>query len=134
MHHLTFDFGVVAFRLAHQQSGSLAVQRICRVRIPQQLWEKDFEDVDHVVHWRPGLVDDIEANAAGPVSIRRQPAALSISRIQALQNLQFINVGMENAVHEAYARALVGILIGQFDVDFPEAALKGCCRPLESRA
>lgn len=34
---------------------------------------------------------------------------------------------MEDAVHEAYARALVWVLIGYFDVDLPVAASEGGC-------
>jgi len=45
------------------------------------------------------------------------------------RNVQLINVGMEDAIDEAYAGALVGILVGQLDVDFPGAALeRGCSR------
>lgn len=34
---------------------------------------------------------------------------------------------MEDPVHEADARALIGVLIGQLDVDLPQATLEGCC-------
>lgn len=57
----TPDFGFVAFRLSHHQSCRLAIERVLRVRIPQQLGEEDFEDVDHVEHGRPCLVDNVEA-------------------------------------------------------------------------
>lgn len=40
-------------------------------------------------------------------------------------DVQFIDVGMEYPVDKADARALVGILIGEFDTDFPETAGKG---------
>jgi len=33
---------------------------------------------------------------------------------------------MEDAVDKSYARALVGVLVGQFHVDFPVATLKWC--------
>jgi hypothetical protein len=39
---------------------------------------------------------------------------------------QLIDVWMEDAVDESYARALVGVLIGQFHMDFPVAAGKWC--------
>jgi hypothetical protein len=44
--------------------------------------------------------------------------------------LQLIDVGVEYPVHETNARALVRILVWEFDVDFPEAAGEGCCYPL----
>jgi hypothetical protein len=72
------------------------------------LWQEDLEDVDHVVHWRPGLVDDVEADGAR----------------------QFVDVGVEDAVYEADAWALVGVLVWELDVDFPEAAFEGGCRRL----
>lgn len=34
---------------------------------------------------------------------------------------------MEDAIHEADAGALVGVLVGELDVNLPEAALEGCC-------
>lgn len=40
-------------------------------------------------------------------------------------NVQLVDVGVEDAVHEAYARALVGVLIGELDVDFPKATGEG---------
>jgi hypothetical protein len=39
---------------------------------------------------------------------------------------QLIDVWMEDAVDESYARALVGVLIGQFHMNFPVAAGKWC--------
>jgi hypothetical protein len=41
--------------------------------------------------------------------------------------LQFIDVGVENAVYETDARGLVRILVGQFDVDLPDAAFERSC-------
>lgn len=38
---------------------------------------------------------------------------------------QLVDIGVEDAVHEADAGALVGVLVGQLDVDLPEAALEG---------
>lgn len=52
-------FGVVALRIPKHQSGSLSVQGVRRVWVPQQVWQECLEDVDHVVHGRPRLVDDI---------------------------------------------------------------------------
>jgi len=40
--------------------------------------------------------------------------------------LQLVNVRMENPVYEADARAFVWILIGEFNVNLPEAAGERC--------
>ena len=56
---LTFDPLLVALRFSHQQGCCLAIQGICGVRISQELWKEDLEDVDHIKHWRPGLIDHI---------------------------------------------------------------------------
>lgn len=48
--HCTFDLGLIALRLPHQESGSLAIQRIGRVGISQELGQEDLEDVDHIEH------------------------------------------------------------------------------------
>lgn len=61
----TFDFDIVAFRFAYQQSGSFTVEGIGGVRISEKLWQEDFEDVDHIKHRRPGLVDHVETDGAG---------------------------------------------------------------------
>lgn len=42
------------------------------------------------------------------------------------QNAQLIDIGVKYAVHESNAGALVGILVWELDVNFPEAALEGC--------
>jgi hypothetical protein len=99
----TLDLGFVALRLPHQQRRGLAVERISRIRVAQELWQKHLENVDHVVHWRPRLIDDVEADGAG----------------------ELVDVGVEDAVYEADARALVGVLVWELDVDFPEAAFEG---------
>ncbi len=58
----TLDFRVVALRLAHEEGSGLAIQGVCRVGIPQQLREEDLEDVYHIEHGRPRLVDDVQAH------------------------------------------------------------------------
>lgn len=86
------------------------------------MWEEDFEDVNHVVHGRPCLVDDVEADGA-----RAADASAKAQRGDEKYGcIQFVDVGVEYPVHEADARALVRILIGQFDVDLPETTLEGC--------
>lgn len=42
------------------------------------------------------------------------------------KTIQLINIGVEDAVDEADAGGFVGVLIGEFDVDFPAAALERC--------
>lgn len=61
----TLDLGIIRFLIPHQQRRGLSIQRVRGVRVPQELWEEDLEDVDHVEHGRPGLVDDVEADRAG---------------------------------------------------------------------
>lgn len=39
--------------------------------------------------------------------------------------VQLVDVGVEYAVHKTNARALVGILIGQFDMYLPQSTLEG---------
>lgn len=39
---------------------------------------------------------------------------------------QLVDVGVEYAVHEANAGALVGVLVGQLDMDLPQTAGEGC--------
>jgi hypothetical protein len=38
---------------------------------------------------------------------------------------QFINIGVENLVHESNAGAFVRVLVWQFDVNLPDASSKG---------
>ena len=121
----TFDLGVIALRLPHEECGSFAIQRIGRVRVPKELREEDFEDIDHVIHWRPGLVDDIEADGTRAVFVSKL-VNVAHKRI----HIQLINVGVEYPVDEADARALVWILVWQFDVYLPETAFEGCYKGL----
>jgi hypothetical protein len=48
---LTLHFRLIALGFSHEQSRSFSVQRIRRVRIPEELRKEDLEDVDHVEHW-----------------------------------------------------------------------------------
>lgn len=41
--------------------------------------------------------------------------------------LQLVDVGVEDAVREAYARRLVRVGVGEFDVDLPQTAFEWCC-------
>ena len=43
------------------------------------------------------------------------------------EDLQLIDVRVEDTVHESDRGRLVGVLIGELDVDFPVAALERCC-------
>ena len=66
LQQLTLDLDIICLWLFHQKRRRLAVQRIRRIGVAQELWEEDFEDVDHVVHGRPCLVDHVKAYRAGP--------------------------------------------------------------------
>lgn len=63
---LTFDLGLVTLWLAHHERRRLAVERVRWVRVAQQLRQEHLEDVEHVVHGRPRLVDDVEADTTRP--------------------------------------------------------------------
>lgn len=65
MYFPTFHFSVVGLGLAHEHGCCFAVERVGRVGVAEELREEDLEDVDHVVHGGPGLVDDVEADGAG---------------------------------------------------------------------
>ena len=43
---LTLHFLLVLLRGVHQQGGGLAVERVGRVGVEQQLWQKSFKDVE----------------------------------------------------------------------------------------
>lgn len=62
----TFDLGIVACGISHEEGRGLAVEGVGRVGVAEELRQEDFKDVDHVKHGRPGLVDDIEAHGSGP--------------------------------------------------------------------
>lgn len=40
-------------------------------------------------------------------------------------SVQFVDVGVEDPIHEADAGTFVRVLVRELDVDFPEATLKG---------
>jgi predicted dinucleotide-utilizing enzyme len=97
------------------------------------LWQEDFEDVDHVVHRRPCLVDNVQTDAPAAVCddqlVPAKEVCNSLHRTAAVVlefNVQLVDVWVEDAVHEAYARTLVRILIWQLDVDLPESASERC--------
>lgn len=46
----TLDLCIVALGFSDQEGSGLAVERIGRVRISEELWQEDLEDVDHVKH------------------------------------------------------------------------------------
>lgn len=130
MRDYTLHFDVVALRFPHQKRGCLAVEGVGRIGIPKQLRQEDLKYVDHVEHGRPSLVDDVEADRSGPTKI---PAVIFSYHVPSHPLyissasggcLQFVNVGVEDSVHEADARRLVGVLVGELDVDFPYATLE----------
>ncbi|KAK6706262.1 hypothetical protein SNK03_010086 [Fusarium graminearum] len=58
----TFDFSIVALGFSYQQGCCFAVERVGRVGVSQKLGEEDLENVDHIKHGRPSLVNDIQAH------------------------------------------------------------------------
>lgn len=58
----TLDPHVVPLRIPHQQRRRLTVQGVRRVWVAEELGKEDLEDVDHVEHGRPSLVDHVEAD------------------------------------------------------------------------
>lgn len=44
----TFDLLVVSLWLAHEQRCRLPIERVCGVRVEQQLWQEHLKDVDEV--------------------------------------------------------------------------------------
>lgn len=46
----TFNFSIVCLGLSHQQSSRLSIQGIGWVGVPQQLWQKDLEDIYQIKH------------------------------------------------------------------------------------
>lgn len=69
----TLDLALVALGLPQEQRSGFTVQGVGGVRISQQLGQKDFENVYHIEHRRPGLVDDVQANRPRAVTY---PSAL----------------------------------------------------------
>ena len=94
---LTFDLSIIARLITHHQRGCFAVERIGWVRIAEELGKEDLEDVDHVVHGRPGLIDDVEADGAG----------------------HLIDIRMEYPIHKADTRALIRVLVRKLDMYLP---------------
>lgn len=120
----TFHLSLIGLWLPHHQCCCFAIQRIGRIGIAEELRQEDLKDVDHVVHGRPGLVDDVQTDrtrAEIDLSARETGAAPQQS------NSQLINVGVEDAVDKANAWALVRILVREFDVNFPMTASEGSC-------
>jgi len=145
----TLNLGIVAPGLAHQKCGSLSVKRVGWVRVPQQLWEEDLENIDHVEHGRPCLVDNVEADRSRPSEFQAlsNPSCFAygglvtflslflllvcvsssnivVCFVSCFPNLQFIDVWVEYAVYETNAGRFVRVLIGQLDADFPNATFE----------
>lgn len=109
--YVLFDPRVVLLRMPHQERSSFTIQRVVGVRVAEQLREEHLEDVDHVEHRRPSLVD----------------------HVQAYRSTEFIDIGMEYLVHEPDTGRLEGVLVRQLNVDLPytsgERSLGGSIEP-----
>lgn len=107
MRRPTLDLGLVILGLPHQQRRRLSVQRIARIRVAQQLRQEDFEDVDHIEHRRPGLVDHVQADRSRQlVNVRMEDLFLWY------QGHSLRCEGETNLVHKTDRGRLVGVLIG----------------------
>lgn len=110
----TLDLGVVALGFSYHQSSRLAVQGVRRVRVSEKLRQEDLEDVDHVEHGRPSLVDDIQADGARPmhfpgsapcsVLFPLKPLVRSYASRSNVVYSQLVDIGVENAIHESDTR------------------------------
>jgi len=58
----TLDLSIVALGLPHKQSCSFSIEWVGRIWVSKELWEEDLEDIDHIEHRRPSLVDDIKTD------------------------------------------------------------------------
>ncbi len=67
--HRTFDFLLIHLGISHQKRRCLAVERIRWVGVSEELGQEDFEDIDHVEHGRPSLINDVEAYRAGTIIV-----------------------------------------------------------------
>jgi hypothetical protein len=65
----TFDGGLVALGIAEQEGGGLAVERVARVGVEQQLREEHFEYVDEICAAR---VEQLKPVRSGQVRSSQQ--------------------------------------------------------------
>lgn len=61
----TSDFRLVDLSILHPGRRGLSIERIGRIWIGEKLRQEDLKYVDHVIHWRPCLVDDVQADGTG---------------------------------------------------------------------
>lgn len=118
--NLTSNFFLVIVRFIEIECSGFAVQRIDRVRIGEQLWQKWFEyirkiyanrqnktkavSIDgvfadryrHTIHRRPSLIDNIKTDSSRPMTIRY----LSCSLLNKL-DLHLIDIWMKDSIHKA---------------------------------
>ena len=45
---LTLNLSLIFLRVAHHQRSSLTIQRVVRIRVPQQLRQEHFKDINHI--------------------------------------------------------------------------------------
>ena len=103
--------------MTHEQRSCLTVEGVIRIRVPEELREKHFEDIDHIwcntdirvaytivtrprtKHRRPCLVNDVEtdrATAGHGDDQHKWHRGLG-------PDVQLVDVRVEYLVHEAYA-------------------------------
>ncbi len=101
---LTVDIATLG--LTHQQRGRLAVQRIRQVGVPEELGEEDLEDVDHIKHRRPRLVDDIQAYGARPMIPTLSSPELPTQDIYSLYSVRVWYIRIR--ICPAYSSSMLG--------------------------
>ena len=69
-------------------------------------------------HWRPSLVYDIQADGSTPINVN-SPSPKDGGSSGNEKHSQFIDIRMEDLVHEANAGRLERVLIRKLDMDLP---------------
>lgn len=99
--HVLSHLGLVFLGLVQVESGRVAVQRIDRIRIREQLRQKRLEHVHQIVHGRPRLIYHVQTHRA--------------------RRLVYIRV--KYPIHETDRRRLERILVRQVDAHLPHSTI-----------
>ncbi|CAM9417256.1 unnamed protein product [Phaeothamnion confervicola] len=141
--HALADALVVALEVAHHQRRRLAVERVCRVWIAQQLRQEEREYVHQVCRERGGgETAGAEGRQRSTVNSyarnrRKRPRAERrtehgapglVDDVKAYRAAHLVHVGMEHAVLEADGRRLVRVLLGKRHVHLPGPTFVRRCK------
>ena len=113
--NVLFYFLLVLILVLQLHLGGFVVQRVSGVWVKQQLWQKYFENIYQVVHWRPSLIDYIQTYRARTLKLKFE------SEQRTREYLRLVDVRMENPVFEADGRRLVRVHIRQPHLNFPKS-------------